>query len=80
MDVAGFDHLNLTVRDLDESVAWYRRIFRFALVEQGVREGVRWGILRSEDGRGSAMLCIYERPEYRAAGPGAPPPGERFSK
>jgi catechol 2,3-dioxygenase-like lactoylglutathione lyase family enzyme len=71
MDVAGFDHLNLTVRDLGESAAWYQRIFRFELVEEGIREGVRWGILRSAGGRGTAMLCLYERPEYGDADPEA---------
>jgi len=71
MDIAGFDHLNLTVRDFGESVAWYRRLFRFELVEEGVREGVRWGILRSAGARGTAMLCIYERPEYGKADPEA---------
>lgn len=65
MDVAGFDHVNLTVREFGESVAWYRRVFRFSLVEEGVWEGVRWGVLRSGSGHGPAMLCIYERPEYR---------------
>jgi catechol 2,3-dioxygenase-like lactoylglutathione lyase family enzyme len=72
MDVAGFDHLNLTVRDFEESVAWYRRLFRFELVEEGVREGIRWGILRSRGGRGGAMLAIYERPELGTADPEAP--------
>jgi catechol 2,3-dioxygenase-like lactoylglutathione lyase family enzyme len=72
MDVAGFDHLNLTVRDLEESVDWYGRLFRFALVEEGVWEGVRWGILRSEDGRGETMLCIYERPDFLTADPDSP--------
>jgi len=65
MDVVGLDHLNLTVRSFEESVAWYGRVFRFALVEEGIGEGIRWGILRSEGGRGFAMLCVYERPEYR---------------
>jgi len=69
MDVAGFDHLNLTVRDFEESVAWYRRLFRFELVEEGFREGIRWGILRSRGGRGGAMLCIYERPDFGNADP-----------
>jgi catechol 2,3-dioxygenase-like lactoylglutathione lyase family enzyme len=69
MEIAGFDHLNLTVRNFEESVTWYRRIFRFELVEEGVREGVRWGILRSRGGRGTAMLCIYERPDYGGADP-----------
>jgi catechol 2,3-dioxygenase-like lactoylglutathione lyase family enzyme len=69
MDVSGFDHLNLTVRDLAESAAWYGRIFRFAVVEEGLWEGVRWAILRSAGGRGDAMLCLYERPEYDGADP-----------
>jgi catechol 2,3-dioxygenase-like lactoylglutathione lyase family enzyme len=73
MDVAGFDHLNLTVRSLDESIAWYGRVFRFARVEEGVREGVRWAILRSRSGTGEAMLCMYERPEFGEADPEALP-------
>jgi catechol 2,3-dioxygenase-like lactoylglutathione lyase family enzyme len=69
MDVSGFDHLNLTVRDLAETAAWYGRIFRFAAVEEGVREGIRWMILRSSGGHGGAMLCLYERPGYEGADP-----------
>jgi len=53
-----FDHLNMTVRNLDESLDWYDRVFGFELVESGVREGVRWAIVRS----GEAMLCLYEHP------------------
>ena len=79
MDVAGFGHLNLTVRDFDESVGWYGRVFRFSLVEEGVREGVRWGVLRSGSGRGSAMLCIYERAGYLTADPDAPRPERRHA-
>jgi catechol 2,3-dioxygenase-like lactoylglutathione lyase family enzyme len=53
------DHLNLTVRDFQESARWYRRVFGFAVVEQGLDEdGLPWGILRA----GEALLCIYERP------------------
>jgi catechol 2,3-dioxygenase-like lactoylglutathione lyase family enzyme len=57
--VQHLDHLNLTVASFDESVAWYRRVFGFQLVEDGVQEGVRWGVLRA----GEAMLCIYEHGE-----------------
>lgn len=69
MDVCGFDHLNLTVRDLAESTAWYGRIFRFVVVEEGIRDGVRWAILRSQSGQGGAMLCLYERANYEGADP-----------
>ena len=59
MQVKHLDHLNLSVRDFDETAAWYGRVFGFAPVEQGVQEGVRWGVIRA----GEAMLCIYEHPE-----------------
>lgn len=52
------DHLNLTVRNFAETVAWYQRIFGFELVEEGMEREGPWGILRS----GDSMLCIYERP------------------
>lgn len=61
----GFDHLNLSVRDLEETAGWYRRVFGFALVERGVWDGVPWGVLRSNGGRGESMLCAYERPDLR---------------
>src|SRR5262245_48511768 len=64
MQTVRFDHLNLSVRDFDESVAWYGRVFDFALVEEGVWDGVRWGILRSGKGTGDAMLCVYHHPDY----------------
>jgi lactoylglutathione lyase len=53
-----FDHLNMTVRNLDESLDWYARVFGFEWVESGERKGVRWAIVRS----GEAMLCLYEHP------------------
>jgi catechol 2,3-dioxygenase-like lactoylglutathione lyase family enzyme len=64
MDRIRLDHLNLSVRDFDETAAWYGRVFGFALVEEGVWEGVRWGVLRSGEGRGDALLCVYHHPEF----------------
>ena len=61
MDAVRFDHLNLSVRDLDETVAWYGRVFGFSVAEEGVWDGVRWAILRS----GDTMLCAYHHPEFR---------------
>lgn len=63
MDILGFDHVNLTVRNFDESVDWYGRLFHFRVVEEGVSDGVRWGILRSRRGTGDQMLCLYEYPD-----------------
>lgn len=55
------DHLNLTIKDLDETVAWYARVFGFEVVERDVQDGVPWAVLRAED----AMLCVYEYPERK---------------
>ncbi len=62
MQVKHLDHLNLSVQDFENTVAWYGRVLGFALVEEGVQEGVRWGVIRA----GEAMLCIYEHPELHA--------------
>ena len=62
MQAIGIDHVNFTVRDFDESADWYARVFGFELVERDVQDGQPWGVLRSEGGRGSAMLCIYQAP------------------
>ncbi|GJM44580.1 MAG: hypothetical protein DHS20C21_14220 [Gemmatimonadota bacterium] len=58
MSVKHLDHLNLTVRNFDESVEWYGRIFGFEKVEEDFQDGVHWGVIRS----GDALLCIYEYP------------------
>jgi catechol 2,3-dioxygenase-like lactoylglutathione lyase family enzyme len=36
--MASLDHLNLTVRNLEESIAWYGRVFGFKKVEGGPPE------------------------------------------
>lgn len=62
MFISQLDHLNLTVRSFDDTLRWYRGVFSFELVEEGVQSnGVRWGVIRS----GDAMLCIYEAPKRR---------------
>jgi catechol 2,3-dioxygenase-like lactoylglutathione lyase family enzyme len=59
MNVKHLDHLNMTVKDLDESLDWYRRVLGFERVEAGVWRGRRWAIARS----GEALLCLYEHPD-----------------
>ena len=66
MQVKQLDHLNLTVENFDATVAWYRRVFGFEVVERGAYDGQPWGVIRG----GEAMLCIYQNP-------GAHVPGER---
>ena len=58
MTVKQLAHLNLSVVDLAESMAWYQRVFGFERVEGGVWEGIPWAIIRS----GEAMLCLYHVP------------------
>lgn len=59
MFIKSLDHLNLTVNDFDETAEWYGRLFGFEVVERGLQDGARWGVIRS----GDALLCIYEHPE-----------------
>jgi catechol 2,3-dioxygenase-like lactoylglutathione lyase family enzyme len=54
MKVQHLDHINITVRDFDQTVDWYRRMFDFELVEEDTTDEVRWGVIRS----GEALLCI----------------------
>lgn len=51
------DHLNFTVNSFAETAEWYKKIFGFEIVEQGLNESKKpWGILRN----GDAMLAITE--------------------
>jgi catechol 2,3-dioxygenase-like lactoylglutathione lyase family enzyme len=62
MTVTHLDHLNLTVRDFEETAAWYGRVFGFEVVERETdAHGRLWGVLRA----GDALLCVYEHPEFR---------------
>ena len=61
MNLKQLDHVNLSVANFAESADWYRRVFGFQIVEQGISENRPWGVLRS----GEALLCIYERPDLR---------------
>ncbi len=58
MTIKQLDHLNLTVGNFKETVAWYARVFGFELVEEGVQDGHPWGVIKG----GEALLCIYENP------------------
>lgn len=56
MKIKHIDHINLSVRNLEASLAWYARVFDFEVVERGVQDGRPWAIARS----GEAMLALYE--------------------
>jgi catechol 2,3-dioxygenase-like lactoylglutathione lyase family enzyme len=59
--VAALDHLNLSVRNFEETAAWYQRVFGFQVAERGLYEGLPWGVLKN----GNSMLCVYESPDKK---------------
>jgi lactoylglutathione lyase len=65
MHVKHLDHLNLTVRNLEETEDFYGRLFGFEVMERGLHEGARWAILKS----GDAMLCCYEHADFESIRP-----------
>lgn len=58
---AYLDHINLSVKNFEETVQWYKDVFDFELVEQGTRFGRRWGILKN----GDSMICFGEAPKKK---------------
>ena len=59
--MVALDHLNMTVRNVDESIEWYNKVFDFEVVEKKKHKGRNFAVLRSQD----SMLCIYEYPELK---------------
>ena len=56
IEFRGFDHMQLEVRDLEESLAFYRRHFGFELRQVGLRLGRRWAIV----GVAGYFLSLHE--------------------
>lgn len=52
-----FDHVNMKVVNLNESVAFYKDVFNFDTKESGVWNGTPWTIVGLKD---QAYLCMYE--------------------
>lgn len=51
------DHINMTVTNLKESIAWYNNVFNFKLVEEGrSSSGLLFSVLKNQD----SSLCLYE--------------------
>ena len=59
LNVKHLDHLNLTVRNFEETSDWYKRVFEFEIMERGLYRNNAWGVLKA----GDAILCIYQEPE-----------------
>lgn len=62
-NLVAIDHINLSVKNFLETAQWYKEIFGFEIVEQGLYRKRPWGVLRSQD----TMLCIYEDGDRRSA-------------
>ena len=56
MENLKIDHVNISVKNLRTTVDWYKKIFNFKTVEQGIRQGRKWEIIRN----GDSMLCLNE--------------------
>ena len=56
--IKSLDHINLSVKNYQESLQWYQELFDFTEVEKGEYSGRVFGIIKS----GAAMLCMYEDP------------------
>ncbi len=51
------DHINLTVRNLEESINWYKTMFGFELKEGELKDSSElWAIVGKDD----SMICMYE--------------------
>ena len=74
MKISMLDHLNLSVLNFDETVDWYGKVFGFELMEEGVRDGVRWGTIQS----GDALICIYEKPGHELLNSEITEPNEKI--
>ena len=55
-DQLTIDHINLTAKNLKESVKWYQNVFGFEPVESGKYFGKDWTILKNNQ----VMICITE--------------------
>ena len=58
--ITHLDHVNFRVRDLEESIGFYGRLFGFEIKQQGVCEGQPWAIVGLA---GTVYLCLYQLPE-----------------
>lgn len=58
------DHINVSVKNINETVLWYGNVFGFKKVEEGSSlSGVKFVIIENKD----TMLCIYEHPDWKAS-------------
>lgn len=57
IQVRHFDHIQMDVANLEESLKFYEDVFQFRVVEIGLRQLTRWAIV----GNGTGLfLCMHE--------------------
>ncbi len=56
------DHINMSVDDLQTSIDWYHKVFKFEVVEKGEHNGKPFAIVRNNE----SMLCLYQLPERQS--------------
>ncbi|PHM62731.1 VOC family protein [Xenorhabdus ishibashii] len=57
INVTRFDHIQMEVANLDESIRFYEDVFGFEKKEAGLRRMVRWVILGNKN---KLYLCLHE--------------------
>ncbi|MBI3553905.1 MAG: VOC family protein [Elusimicrobia bacterium] len=55
--VTGVDHINMNVKNLEQSKKFYGEVFGFELREEGFRDGGNWAIIGVPD---RIYLALYE--------------------
>jgi len=60
----GIDHINMNVKNLNESINFYKRLFGFEVKERGEFSFKKspYAIIGKS---GKAMLCLYEKEDFK---------------
>jgi len=59
IQIRAIDHINFRVKNLEESIRFYRDLFDFEEKERGMRNGEPWAIIGTPD---VAYFCLYQKP------------------
>lgn len=62
IEIKCFDHIQLDVANIEESIDFYKNVFGFELTEIGLRSSTRWAIIGNEN---RLFLCMHEFAEGR---------------
>lgn len=60
IEIKCFDHMQMDVGNLEESIDFYSKVFGFELTEVGLRASTRWAIIGNQN---RLFLCMHEYPE-----------------